>query len=93
MMQESYNAADELISALLAKGYDYSEYREQIAREAFDEGLFSGNWDVLVSIDGEDDLRLINEDEYDQHMDEGDKPDFDMQDAYLATGCCYVWMV
>ena len=31
MVQESYDAADDVIAALLAKGYDYSEYREKIA--------------------------------------------------------------
>lgn len=94
MVKESWAAADELIAALLAKGYDYSEYREQIAREGFDDGLFAGCWDVTVECDGEKSLRLINEDEYDQHTDEGESGLlYEDQVAYLAIGACYVWMV
>ena len=64
MMQASYDATDEVLEALLAKGYDYSEYREKIAQEAFDNGLLNGNRDVTVECEGEKSLRFIQEDEY-----------------------------
>lgn len=67
--------ADEVILALQKEGYDYSHKRAEIA-QLFDEQLYHGNWDCTTDFDdGTPDLRLIQEDEYDQHMDLEDKPD------------------
>lgn len=67
--------ADDVIKALLEVGHDYTAKREQIAR-LFDEQLYDGNWDSSTDFgDGTPDLRLIQEDEYDQHMDDDDKPE------------------
>ena len=67
--------ADEVIKALLAEGYDYTAKRDDIAR-LFDDYLYNGNWDCSTDFDdGTPDLRLIQEDEYDQHMDDEDKPE------------------
>ena len=67
--------ADEVIKALLAEGHDYTDKRDDIAR-LFNEQLYEGNWDSSTDFeDGTPDLRLIQEDEYDQHMDDDDKPE------------------
>jgi len=67
--------ADQVIKALLEEGLDYSSKREDIAR-LFDEQLYNGNWDCTTDFeDGTPDLRLIQEDEYDQHMDDDLKPE------------------
>lgn len=67
--------ADEVIKALLETGLDYSAKREEIARLFYDQ-LYNGNWDCTTDFDdGTPDLRLIQEDEYDQHMDDDDKPE------------------
>lgn len=67
--------ADEVIAALLAEGHDYTAKRDDIAR-LFNEQLYEGNWDSSTDFDdGTPDLRLIQEDEYDQHMDDDDKPE------------------
>lgn len=67
--------ADQVIKALLEEGLDYSAKREDIAR-LFDEQLYNGNWDCTTDFeDGTPDLRLIQEDEYDQHMDDEVKPE------------------
>lgn len=67
--------ADQVIKALFEEGLDYSAKREDIAR-LFDEQLYNGNWDCTTDFgDGTQDLRLIQEDEYDQHMDDEIKPE------------------
>ena len=68
--------ADQVIKALLEEGLDYSAKREDIAR-LFEEQLYNGNWDCTTDFeDGTPDLRLIQEDEYDQHMDDDLKPEY-----------------
>lgn len=67
--------ADQVIKALLEHGLDYSHKREAIA-QLFDDYLYNGNWDCSTDFDnGTPDLRLIQEDEYDQHMEDEDRPD------------------
>lgn len=66
--------ADEVIAALQEHGLDYTTKRDHIA-QLFSEYLYNGNWDCCTDFDdGTPDLRLIQEDEYDQHMDD-DKPE------------------
>ena len=79
MMSDTINdcmaEADEVIKALLEEGHDYTAKREEIAR-LFNEQLYDGNWDCTTDFgDGTPDLRLIQEDEYDQHMDDDLKPE------------------
>lgn len=77
---DALKAADNVIGLLFAhRGMDYSSARNAIA-EAFDEYLFEGTWDatVLASEGGRQlpDLRIIEENEYDQSMDEDeDRPE------------------
>jgi hypothetical protein len=81
--QQSYSAADEVIEDLKSLGFDYSQGREEIAR-VFDEDLWNGNWDSSTDFEMDyqpnmRDLRFIQEDEYEQHMeDDEDKPTNDL---------------
>lgn len=89
-MEDSYKAADDTITRLKAVGLDYSLYREQIA-QVYDEGIFEGNADceTEINVEGVRELRFIQEDEYDQHMDEDEeKPDWE---DMLCDGYAYVW--
>lgn len=81
--EDGYRGADEIITAMASKGHDYSAHRDQIALELLEEGVWEGNWDVTTEFeDGLPGLRLIQEDEYDQHMD--DDPDAPGHNEILA---------
>lgn len=80
--EESATSADSVITALSGLGHDYSGKRDGII-ELFGR-LYRGNWDCSTSFeDGTQDLRLIQEDEFDQHADD-DMPDHDDQLCYAA---------
>ena len=82
--------ADDIINRLKEHGVDYTPHREAIAR-CFDEGIWNGNWDVTtdIGVEGVRELRLIQEDEYDQSMDDDeDKPTWD---SMLFMRGAYVW--
>jgi len=70
--------ADTIIKALAEQGHgDYSAYRNQIADLWDGEyGLWYGNDECTTDLEDDNlrDLRLIQEDHYDQHMDEDEKP-------------------
>lgn len=85
MMEEAYTAADEVIAGILkVDGINYSAAREEIAR-VFDEELWEGNYDASTDFENLPNLRLIQEDEYEQSMDEDeDRPDEDDQIGYFA---------
>lgn len=87
-MSEAFRNADEVIAVLLKKGIDYSEYRDQIAL-VWSEGIWEGNWDWSTELEDAKDLRMIQEDEYDNYSDQF--PDFDEQIAYI--GGCYIFWV
>lgn len=83
--QEAINSADRIIKAVKDKnGNDYSVLRDDLIA-LFDNELFNGFWDT--TLDAEDsglpNLRIIEENEYDQSMDEGDK-------KKLGKPICYV---
>lgn len=86
---EALQNADQVIAALLDQGHgDYSKYREQIAELWSGEyGLWKGNYDATTDL-GDDtlqDLLCIQEDHYDQHMDEDeDKPEWDDMICYAG---------
>lgn len=94
MMQESLDAADEVILGMKKHGLDYTKHRDAIAL-AFDEGLLNGNDEASVDVEGDSsvrDLRIIQEDHYDQHMDEDDsKPEWDNQLCYVCNVPAYVF--
>ena len=79
-------AADEIIGEMQKRGQDYSAYREQIAEELYDSGVWNGNWDSTAYFGDMEPLRLIQEDEYDQSMDEDEKPDWDDMIAQVQGG-------
>ena len=87
MDEQCLDAADEIIELMGKEGHDYSPHRQQIADELYRDGVWNGNWDSITEF-GDDlpDLRLIQEDEYDQSMDEDEKPDFDSQIAQVSGG-------
>lgn len=78
--------ADEIIQALLAQGHgDYSHHRDEIADLWDGEyGLWQGNDDATTDFDDLPNLLLIQEDHYDQHMDEDEKPAWD--DMIVSCG-------
>lgn len=92
---EAVNAAEELVDALKEAGYDYSSVVEKIAIELFHEGLLHGNWDVTVEFDDPSlkPLRAIQEDEYDQSMDdsEEDVPAHEDMLCYICHVPSYIW--
>lgn len=84
LSEDAISTANQVIKDLLEAGHgDYTAQREDIAR-VMDDDIWNGNWDAtLEGTDGRADLRFIQEDEYDQSMDEDDKPEWD---AMLASG-------
>jgi len=93
--EETLRYADTIIKLLADEGHgDYSGLREEIALDIYENGHFSGNWDAYFNPEdyGSDlpGFRVIQEDEYDQHMDfNEDKPDAD--DA-IGVPNGYLWI-
>lgn len=80
----SFQEADDVIAALLKHGHDYSSKRAEI-EDLFTNQLYEGNWDSSTDFgDSTPDLRLIQEDEYDQHMDDGGEDGEDQRPAYIV---------
>lgn len=93
---DALQEADQIIQKLKDLGHDYSAGRVEIARQ-FDEYIWNGCTDITTSFDecevgegqGLRDLLLIQEDHYDQHMDEEeDKPTWD---SMLFMAGAYIW--
>lgn len=85
--QDALNSADEIIEELELAGHTgYQVYRDRIARELYDEGLWQGNWDTSIHFDDLQDLRLIEENEYDQSMDEDEKPEWEDMISQVRGG-------
>lgn len=83
--------ADEIIKDVLQKtGIDYAPGRDEIAR-MFVEYIWNGESEITTDFAPElglRNLKLIQEDHYDQHMDEDEKPKWkDM----LTFSSVYVW--
>jgi hypothetical protein len=80
--------ADRVIAALQSQGHgDYSRYRKEIADLwEGDYGLWEGNDECSTDLNDPvlKDLRCIQEDHYDQHMDDDDKPDWDDMICYAG---------
>lgn len=93
--RDATNAADEVIAALEQQGIKgLTAYDRYLIGEAFDEGLLNGNDEATVDFEGRQpfSLNIIQEDHYDQHMDEEDKPSWDDMLVYVGTVPAYVWM-
>jgi hypothetical protein len=82
---DAYHAADDVIDTLKRqRQVDYSTKRDEIARH-FDDVVWHGNWVSHLRFEnGTPSLNFYQEDEYDQHMDEDEKPDID--DVVYAAG-------
>jgi hypothetical protein len=72
--EASEQEATRVIETLEKAGYAHIEgLRKNFAQlvEVFEEDLFQGNWDSTTDFeDGTPNLRIIQEDEFDQSMDE-----------------------
>ena len=82
--EQALATADRVIKVLLETGAgDYSKYRQDISDLwAGEYGLWQGNDECTTDLNDPDlrDLRCIQEDHYDQHMDEdkdGEKPSWE----------------
>lgn len=91
---EALHEADDIINSLKAHtDVDYTPGRNEIAR-MFDDFIWNGHWDITTDfaeagVEGLRDLRLIQEDHYDQHMDhEEDRPSWE---SMLFMEGAYVW--
>lgn len=78
IMESAREEADELIADILEKsGIDYSAKKEEIAK-TFADYLWNANYDwTLTFNDGTPKIRFLQEDEYEQHMDDDEKPNYD----------------
>lgn len=83
--QQALNAADAVIKNIRQHhiGHDYTRKRLEIAN-FFQKCLWRGHWDSTLDFDNMPTLRFIQEDEYDQHMDD-DQPEYD-----LYSECHYI---
>ena len=88
-MKDELNLADQLIEQLKRHGLDYSAHRTKLATEIWFNGLYAGNDDVTVHFDDLPDIRVIQEDHYDQHMDDEDKPSWD---DMICSKPEYTWL-
>lgn len=75
--KQAFQAADDLILRIKNfNGLDYYSKREVLANEFYNV-LWEGNWDTTLDFDDIKSIRLIQEDEYDQQMDDDEKPEVD----------------
>lgn len=93
---QALECADEIIQLLKENAAgDFSAFREQIAIDIYDKGLWSGHWDSSFNPDEYLDncdlvgFRVIQEDEYDQSMSDDEKPDWDDMMGEVPHG--YLW--
>lgn len=93
MTSDAIRAAVEIINKMKDRGLDYSMHKVAIAT-AYDEGLLEGNSEAIVALDSSTlkDLRIIQEDHYDQHMDhDEDRPTWKDMLFSVCTVPSYVW--
>jgi hypothetical protein len=80
------NTGLEAADLVIEKLPSYAPVREKIA-ELFEEYLWNGVWDMTLDTERDDlpDLRFVQEDEYDQHMDDSeDSPDSELELCFVA---------
>lgn len=81
---EKYYEADKVITDLKKVGFgDYTSKRDEIMLLFHDE-LYRGNYDSSTDFDDMPNIRLIQEDEYEQSMSDDEKPEWDTQLSYSA---------
>lgn len=95
---QELSGADEIIKLLADRGFgDYSAFRKEIALDIYANGHYAGNdtahfnpdeYDANSTLTG---FYVIQEDHYDQHMDDDeDKPEWDDMVSMVQNG--YLWM-
>lgn len=94
---QELSGADEIIAKLIEAGHgDYTAFRREIALDIYANGHYAGNdtayfnpdeYDVTSTLPG---FYVIQEDHYDQHMDDDeDKPSWDSMVGMVQNG--YLW--
>ena len=85
------NEAKCIADFLESEGFPEYQNKLQELSDLYDNGIYEGNWDVSTNFDdGTRDIRIIQEDEYEQHMDDSDeKPDD--KDLIGYTGDYLFW--
>lgn len=73
-----------------SKGIDFQPHFDTIASD-IENYVYNGNWDHTIDVDDANfpDIRVIEENEYDQHMDEDDE-DTPSWDDLLQVGSYYL---
>lgn len=97
MCREATDAADEAIKGLTTVpgfvGHTFTAHERNLLAEGFDQ-LLDGNNDSVVRFDtGLPSLKIIQEDHYDQHMDDDeDKPAWGDMLFSVTNVPSYVWL-
>lgn len=91
MDEMSISCADEVVTMMAKRNIDLSAFRDEIAQELFEDGLLQGNWDSVIVV-GDYEIRCINEDEYEQHMDEDDSETPAWDDMVGSTSLGHIWV-
>ena len=78
----------------LTKYADHRAHLEKIAQELFEDGLLQGNWDPTITFDDNKlaQIRCINEDEYEQYMDENDEDTPSWNSRVCRCEFGYIWV-
>ncbi len=68
----------------------YTDKEQEIQDQLYDDGIYEGNWDSSTDFeDGTPNLRLIQEDEFDQHRTD-DMPEWDDIVAEVSGGYLFL---
>ena len=93
-MKDALDYTDWLIADLKKAGKgDYTKHRETLAVQVLDEGHWQGNNDITTDLGDPElpDLRIIQEDEWDQSMEEDeDRPTWESMICSGAYGYCWI---
>ena len=94
-----YYSVKEILTTCFKNGYDLSGLDENIVNIAllYWEGLWQGNDDVSCECIDEEgrevSIRLIQEDHYDQHMEENDPEEYEsLSDVKYYVSGAYMWI-
>lgn len=80
VVEEAKRFATNVVEPMRVNGLDYTHHAQDIESWA-NENMWNGDWDLTISFDeglpgpAVRDLRFIEETEYDQHMEDEDKPE------------------
>lgn len=84
--EQAIQAADNIIASLPPL---WANARNEIA-DLFENDLWNGNWDSYLEVDGLPTVRFIQEDEFDQSMDDDDKPSEDNYHDFVEGHYIYI---